>query len=854
MIIRSKERLPVQVSDKLARYPVLPVRTGVIFPGAMLTVHIGRESSLALIEHCGEHDSQLVVSFALSRRSEGDVGSIHEVGVLAAVRDVRNGVGNSLTVVLEGLRRVVVDEIVSQEPFWIAAVHDIESQSAVDKRLDRKIEQVIATVEEITNLDASYSPEQVNVLNMARKDPSELADRVADMFHFPLPDKQRLLETVMLTRRYDRLLEYLNSELTRVATVFSVNNNVRKSLEEEERQQFLRHQLAEIRRQLGEDPSEQREAAAIRQQLKNNKEIPGEVVARARIEVDRLAQLSPASAEHGVTKNYLNWLLALPWGKWTPEDYKMPDVAKVLSTEYYGPVQLKEQIMQRLSVRKLLGGTNEGPTLCLIGAPGTGKASLAKAIAKALGKRLVRISVGGIGDVSEIKGSSRTFLGAMPGKILRTMREAGCADPVVLIEDIDYFNMDNDSSVNMALLEAIDSRWNSRFLDHYLGVSFDLSKVIFICSVRSFEEIPEQFVPRFDIVELPGYIEKEKIVISKKYIIPKMLKKHGLLKSEVKFHTKALTALIGNYTMEAGLLGFSQQIEKICRKIALEKSEKPRKSWVIREDNLESFLGPPVFIPEKAEAKPEIGMATGLAWTGAGGDLMFIEGLKMKGEGGIVTTGSLGEVMRESIQAAHSYVRSKADMLGIDFSDFGEFDLHIHFPSGAIPKDGPSAGITVCLVLASLLAERPIRNDIAMTGEVTLRGRVLPVGGIKEKISAAYRAGIFEIALPKENKKDLKDLPKEITRKTTFHYIERVDELFELCLLEFTPSAYTLEKIFAEEIEKAKKKAQKPVKKAAKKTTGKAAQEKKTTTTKKKKPSKKKSTRTRSVDDSGSER
>ncbi|HQL25303.1 MAG TPA: AAA family ATPase, partial [candidate division Zixibacteria bacterium] len=382
----------------------------------------------------------------------------------------------------------------------------------------------------------------------------------------------------------------------------------------------------------------------------------------------------------------------------------MAEVARVLSAEHYGPTQLKEQILQRLSVRKLLGGTSEGPTLCLIGAPGTGKASLAKAMAKAMGKRLVRISVGGISEVSEIKGSPRTFLGAMPGKIVRAMRDAGSCDPVVLIEDIDYFNMDNDSSVNMVLLEAIDSRWNKAFLDNYLGVPFDLSKAFFICSVRSFEEIPEQFVPRLDIIELPAYIEKEKIVISKKYIIPKMLRKHGLSKAEVEFETKALTRIISNYTMEAGLLVFSQQIEKILRKIALEKAEKPRKNWVIRPDTIELYLGQPVFIPEKAETKPEIGCATGLAWTGAGGDLMFIEGLKMKGDGQIITTGSLGDVMRESIQAAHSYVRSKADVLGIDFNDFNEFDIHIHFPSGAIPKDGPSAGITVCLVIASLMA------------------------------------------------------------------------------------------------------------------------------------------------------
>lgn len=548
------------------------------------------------------------------------------------------------------------------------------------------------------------------------------------------------------------------------------------------------------------------DAERLREIIINSPHLPPDVVACATTEADRLAQLPTATAEYGVTKNYLDWLLSLPWGKHTPESYEIADAHKILDGEYYGPSTIKELIMQRLSVRKLLGGVNEGPTLCLIGGPGTGKASLARAIARVLGKEFIRISVGGISDVGNIKGTPRTFLGALPGKIISILRHARAADPVILIEDIDYFNLDNDSSVNMALLDAIDTRRNARFLDHYLGVPFDLSRTFFICSVRSFEEIPEQFIPRFEIIEFPGYIEKEKIVISKKYIIPKLLQKHGLTRSELRFGERVLARIINSYTREAGLLGFSQQIEKIFRKIALQKAEKSKTSWTLSERSLESYLGPAQFIPDKAVADPEIGTATGLAWTGAGGELMFIEGLKMRGEGRIITTGSLGEIMKESIQAAHSYVRSKADVLGIDFADFSDFDIHIHFPSGAIPKDGPSAGVTVCLVVASVMSERPIRNDVAMTGEVTLRGRVLPVGGIKEKVSAAYRAGIYSVVIPKENEKDLKELPAEITRKVKFIFVERVDELFELCMLNFTPSSYTLEKMLADEIEKAKRK------------------------------------------------
>jgi ATP-dependent Lon protease len=557
----------------------------------------------------------------------------------------------------------------------------------------------------------------------------------------------------------------------------------------------------------GDSVADKSDAARIHRLIKQATNLPPEIARKAQTEADRLTQLTSASVEYGVTKTYLDWILSLPWCKEEHHDYEIAEAEKVLSEEYFGSTKIREQILERLSVRKLLGGASEGPTLCLIGGPGTGKASLAKAIAKVLGKEFIRVSVGGISDVTEISGNPRTYLGALPGKIISTLRRSQCCDPVILLEDVDYFNLDNDSSVNQALLDAIDSRRNSEFLDNYLGVPFDLSRVFFICSVRSFEEIPEQFLPRFEIIEIPGYIEKEKILIARKYIIPKLLQKHGLKKTEVKISTDSLSFIISGYTREAGLLGFSQQIEKIFRKFALQKAaKKSRKISSITVKNLETFLGPTIFIPEKAFTAPEIGTATGLAWTGAGGELMFIEGLKMRGEGRIITTGSLGEVMRESIQAAHSYVRSKADVLGIDFSDFNEFDIHIHFPSGAIPKDGPSAGVTVCLVIASVMSERPIRNDLAVTGEATLRGRILPVGGVKEKISAAYRAGIYEVAMPKENAKDIKELPSEIQKKCKFHLVERVDEMFELSLLDFTPSAFTLEKVFAEEVKKAKRK------------------------------------------------
>jgi len=796
-------------TDSLQTYPLLPLMTGVLFPGMMFTIQVGRKPNLELLKACSDGKRPLIAAYCHSDVDTPDVPPIYQVGVVAVVKSIQEAAGGSKTVLLEGQKRAAIKEITATEPYFIAKAAALETPRSVSTSIKDKMSQVISIVSEITQLDPVYSPELSNVIKLNEEDPSVLADKVAAAFHFSLAAKQELLEAFNLDRRYEKLLLNLNNELSRVATILNIDKNVKERIKEEQNKYYLRQQLREIRRQLGEELTEEKEAMRLRKIVKNSTTLPPEVTARAVIEIDRLSQLSPASAEYGVTKGYLDWLLNLPWGKVSRDDIDMANVERIISTDYYGPVYLKEQILQRISMRKLLGGVDESSTLCLVGAPGTGKASLARAIARAIGKEFVRISVGGISDASEVKGTSRTWLGAYPGRIMRTLRTVGSADPVVLLEDIDYFNVENDSSVNIALLEVIDTRINSKFLDQYIGIPFDLSKILFICSVRSWEEIPEQFVPRLEIVELPGYIEREKIVIGKRYIVPRLLKKHGLTKTECKMSDKVLSKIIANYTQEAGLLGFSQQIEKVCRKIALQKAEKKNRLWLVNEKTLESFLGTSVYIPEKAEKLPELGIAAGLAWTGAGGELMFIEGIKMRGEGAIITTGSLGEVMKESIQAAHSYIRSKADTLGIDFTDFNEFDIHIHFPSGAIPKDGPSAGITVCLVIASVMSERPIRNDIAMTGEVTLQGKVLAVGGIKEKISAAYRAGIHNIAIPKENQKDLKDLPKEIIRKTKFHYLEKVDELFKLCLQDYKPSEFTLEKIFADEVKKIRNKKKK---------------------------------------------
>jgi ATP-dependent Lon protease len=587
MIIKSQHRIPIITSDSETAFPVLPLMTGILFPGTILTIQLGRPENIQLIEYCATKKRQFVATYAHSEVDTPGHPPIHQVGVYAVVHSIKDGAGGSKIATLEGLRRAAITRVIETEPYITASAYPLQQPPYVDRQMKKKVDEIISIASEITHLDPMYSPELLNVIKMNEADPLLLADRVASSFHLSLAAKQELLETVSLDQRLDRLLYHLNGELSRVATVLSVQENVKKRIEDEQHRYFLKQQLHEIRRQLGEDFTEEKEAARLRNVVKSRSELPPEVVARAKMEIDRLSQLSPASAEYGATKSYLDWMLNLPWGKCTAEGFKISDAERILSTEYYGPTALKEQILQRLATRKLLGNVDEGLTLCLVGAPGTGKASLAKAIAAAIGKEFIRISVGGITEVSEIKGTPRTFLGAYPGKIIRTLRDAGTCDSLILLEDIDYFNVENDASVNMALLEVLDARRNHRFLDNYLGIPFDLSRMFFICSVRSYEEIPEQFIPRLEILELPGYIEREKIVIAKKYIIPKLLKKHGVLKSEFRISDKVLSRIINNYTQEAGLLGFSQQIEKILRRLALQKAEGKKRPVTISEKILE---------------------------------------------------------------------------------------------------------------------------------------------------------------------------------------------------------------------------------------------------------------------------
>jgi len=804
MILKPRKKPLLDSGQAEKKLPVLPLRSAIIFPGEIHTIQMGRKENLELLRAVADQDDYLVLSFSPHSMTGGGSPRLSQVGVLARVQSIKPAVAKSKMVTIEGIRRVALVDILTSVPYVEAQVAEVVEGFEDGEPLEEHLSEITHLISSLIRIDNRYSHELIYNLEMNRPSPSAFADRMGAMVHFQLSDKQAVIDAIDISDRLEILIQLLKDEIEKHRLSIDIETRVTESLERKKRESFLRQQLKEIRRELGEEYIEEDPSKTFRKKIKDNPDLPAEISNRLLLETDRLSHLSSSSAEYGSIRNYIEFVLSLPWNGKPLEPFDLVEVEKAINREYYGLSHIKEQVLEYLSMRQMSRDTRELPILCLAGAVGTGKASLVKAISSAMGREMIRINGTSLIIAEDIKGTPRNEIGAGPGELVRAIQRAGSFDLVIYLEDLEYVIESEDTNALLALLEAVDPRHNGNFIDSFMGVPVDLSRVLFVLGITS-EDFPEPFLHRLEMVEMTGYIEREKIVITKRHILPKLYKRYGLTRSELRFTDKGLARIIRQYTMEAGLIGLQQQLEKIYRRTTRKKAACEVCKYVVKENNVDQYLGTPQFIPEKAMSKPEIGVANGLAWTGAGGDLMLIEGLKMRGTGQVFTTGSLGEIMKESIQAAHSFVRSRAELLGIDHNDFVNFDIHIHFPMGAIPKDGPSAGATVSLVVASVMAERPINNEIAMTGEVTLRGRVLPVSGVREKVAAAYRAGIHKIILPKENRKDIKDIPREIVRKTAFVFIETVDELFEQGLLDFTPSSYTLEKIFVEEIEKAKK-------------------------------------------------
>jgi ATP-dependent Lon protease len=615
-------------------------------------------------------------------------------------------------------------------------------------------------------------------------DPGRFADLAATNMNFRIADKDEVLQRLDIAERIRFVLSRLEREVAKARVMEDIKRSTEVKIEQHQREFYLRQQLRAIQAELGEADPGEKDAIDIFKKIEEAK-LPEKVAAEARRETERMRMLSPASSEYQVIRTYLDWVLSLPWhARSGAEQIELAKVQEALDGRHYGLKEAKERIIEYLAVRKLRGGDPLGPILCFVGSPGTGKTSLGEAIAKAIGREFYRISVGGVRDEAEIRGHRRTYVGAMPGLVVQAMRRVALRDPVLMIDEIDKMTsggMSGDPTA--AMLEVLDPSQNHSFVDHYINVPFDLSGVLFICTANNLFDIPAPLRDRLEVIQIAGYTIEEKVEIAWRYLLPKLFEEHGITDKDLQFTDEMLGLISSGYSREAGLRGFSRNIAAIMRKRARKKADGEEGAWVADLAMVEEVLGSPRYAKDEAETEPEIGTATGMAWTSTGGDLLVIEALKMPGTGKLTITGQLGDVMRESVDAAYSYVRSRAAQLGIEDSVFRENDLHIHLPAGAIPKDGPSAGITLSLAIASALSGRPVRRDLAMTGEVTLRGKVLEIGGVKEKVLAAYRAGLRQVIMPKANEKDLRDVPDEVKKNMNFMFVDRMDEVLHLALL-----------------------------------------------------------------------
>ena len=795
-----KMRIPeADIPDTL---PVLPLMSTVAFPLGISTLQVGYQKNLRLLEDFNKPGQIIALTWAGTAGTNNITPQqLASVGVAAKIMSIQDSGEGAKQLAVEGISRVQLVQVTQDQPYFMARVQRLREPEGDPERERQLVDAILGSVKRLVELDSSYSAELYHILSMSKDRPGRFADMVASSLHFELAWKQKILEELIPEARLTELTGMLENEIKRAELGKSVTFDARRDLERKIKEQVLREELQTIKEELGEMGLQEKEVEELKGKIRISA-LPSYVEKQALLEVERLRLISTASAEYGMVRTHIDWFLSLPWAREKCGEVDIDKLEATLNREHFGQSKVKQDILQLFSVRKLKGDFR-GIAICFAGPAGTGKTSLALSIAKALGRKFVRISVAGMRDESEIRGSRSTYAEASPGKILAAIREVGCSNPLIMIEQADKMATEHLRGDPFgALAEVLDPDKNSRFTDHYLGVPFDLSDALFVITALVAGDIPSPVYDLVDVVEFSGFIEEEKLEILKKFIMSMQLKKHGLTEEDIGFSDEAMKKVIRQYTVESGIKGLQREIESICRRCARAKASQNFEPCRVTAENLEEYLGAPVYIPDKVPKFPEIGVAIGLAWTEAGGDLMLIEALKMRGNGQVIFTGQLGDVMKESIQAAHSYVRSKAEMLGINYDDFTNYDIHIHFPSGSIPKDGPSAGITVSLVIASVMSDRPIRNDVAMTGEISLRGRVIPVAGVREKASAAHRVGIRTVILPKSNEKNLMDLPEKIKQETEFIFVERIEEVFKHALLEQDETQRGIEDILRREIGK----------------------------------------------------
>jgi ATP-dependent Lon protease len=773
--------------DIPAVLPILPLRNSVFFPGGVLPLAVGRQKTIALIKDA-VRDEQVIGVVTQRRAEEEDPGAadLYTVGTVARVVKLLKMGEDNYSLVVQGLARFKVLELVQESPYLKARVDAIEDKPAATD--DVEIEALAINLKKLAREVIELMPElpaAATELVESITHPGHLADLIAANVDVPIEEKQQVLETVELKARMKLVLELLNRKREILKLSNKIDSAVKGEMSKTQREYYLRQQLKAIKEELGELGEEEEELDELAERLKKAG-LPPEVDKVAQKELNRLKSIPTASSEYTVARTYLDWIADLPWAKKSDDNLDIENARGILDTDHYGLDKIKKRILEYLAVRKLKNDMR-GPILCFVGPPGVGKTSLGQSIARAIGRKFVRLSLGGVRDEAEIRGHRRTYVGALPGRIIQSMKKAGTVNPVMMLDEIDKLGADFRGDPSAALLEVLDPEQNFSFSDHYLDLPYDLSKVMFIGTANLLDPVPGPLRDRMEILELPGYTFEEKVHIAQNHLIPKQLKEHGLSAEAITLSEKALIKLIMAYTREAGVRNLERRIADICRAVAVEVASgkiAPGARRAVDEPDVLEMLGPEKFYNETAERTEIPGVATGLAWTAAGGDILFIEATKMSGKGSLTLTGQLGDVMKESAQAALSYLRSKADSLGIASNFLEKTDIHLHFPAGSIPKDGPSAGVTILTALVSLLTGIRVRSDVAMTGEATLRGLVLPVGGIKEKVLAAHRAGIKRIIIPARNEKDLLDVPEQARKELDFVFAAHMDEVLAAALEE----------------------------------------------------------------------
>ncbi|MGR6835354.1 endopeptidase La [Syntrophomonas erecta] len=758
--------------------PMLPLRGVLVFPYTVIHLDVGRKKSINAIEEAMLNSKEIFLATQKEAQTdEPEQDDIYRMGTVAEIRQILKMPGGTMRVLVEGLHRARVEEYQSFDPYIMVNVTEYrEEEWEKNAEIEALMRTLVSQFEQYVRMSKKIPPETV-VSVVAIEEPGRLADVIASHLSLRIQEKQQILEALEVRQRLNTLCEILAKEMEVLELERKINIRVRKQMEKTQKEYYLREQMKAIQKELGDKDERAAEVEELKERILKSK-LPQEAHEKAFKELERLEKMPPMVAEAVVVRNYLDWLLSLPWSVETRDRLDLKMAEQILEEDHYGLEKPKERILEYLAIRKL-AKKMKGPILCLVGPPGVGKTSLGKSVARSLNRKFVRMSLGGIRDEAEIRGHRRTYVGSMPGRVLQGMKQAGSRNPVFLLDEIDKMTMDFRGDPASALLEVLDPEQNSTFSDHYLETAFDLSKVMFITTANSAYNIPKPLLDRMEVIEISGYTEEDKVHIAIDYLIPKQVKEHGLKEHHISLSEGAIRKIIREYTREAGVRNLERQIASVCRKVARQVVDDPKTYVNVTASNVTKFLGPEKYRYGIAEKENQVGVATGLAWTESGGDILSIEVALLKGKGHLTLTGKLGEVMKESAQTALTFVRSKADELGIDEEVRQNYDVHLHVPEGAIPKDGPSAGITIATALASAMSNRSVRSDIAMTGEVTLRGRVLPIGGLKEKVLAAHRAGIYRVILPADNAKDLSEIPANVKRKMSFITVSHMDEVLK---------------------------------------------------------------------------